>query len=127
LSLVQARRSGKQGAGAGMASIGKEGITLALLEDSAEVHHGDLVTEVADDSEVVRYEDHRESQTGSQIRPLRGAGLTVEEALLAATWAGAELCGVGDRLGPLAPGYELDAVLLDDDPPTCRRSPAAQA
>jgi imidazolonepropionase-like amidohydrolase len=61
---------------------------------------------------------HRDDHGGNlaEIRLLRWAGLTVEEALLAATWAGAELCGVGDRLGRLAPGYEFDAVLLDDDP-----------
>jgi imidazolonepropionase-like amidohydrolase len=61
---------------------------------------------------------HRDDHGGNlaEIGLLRQAGLTVEEALLAATWAGAELCGVSDRLGRLAPGYEFDAVLLDDDP-----------
>jgi imidazolonepropionase-like amidohydrolase len=51
-----------------------------------------------------------------EISLLHQAGLTVEEALLAATWAGAELCGVEHRLGRLAPGFEFDAVLLDADP-----------
>jgi imidazolonepropionase-like amidohydrolase len=61
---------------------------------------------------------HRDDHGGNlaEIPLLRGAGLSAEEALLAATWSGAELCGVGDRLGRLAPGYEFDAVLLDDDP-----------
>jgi imidazolonepropionase-like amidohydrolase len=61
---------------------------------------------------------HRDNHGGNlaEIPLLRRAGLTIEEALLAATSAGAELCGVGDRLGRLAPGYEFDAVLLDDDP-----------
>jgi len=51
-----------------------------------------------------------------EIGLLHGAGLTLEEALLAATRAGAELCGVEHRLGRLEPGYEFDAVLLDADP-----------
>jgi len=51
-----------------------------------------------------------------EIALLHNAGLTLEEALLAATRTGAELCGVGHRLGRLEPGYEFDAVLLDSDP-----------
>ena len=51
-----------------------------------------------------------------EIAHLHRAGLTVEEALLAATTRGAELCGVADRFGRIAPGYVFDAVLLDDDP-----------
>jgi imidazolonepropionase-like amidohydrolase len=44
------------------------------------------------------------------------AGLTVEEALLAATAGGAELCGVDDRLGRIAEGYVFDSIVLDRDP-----------
>jgi imidazolonepropionase-like amidohydrolase len=44
------------------------------------------------------------------------AGLTVEETLLAATAAGAELCGVADRLGRIAPGRRFDAIVLEEDP-----------
>jgi imidazolonepropionase-like amidohydrolase len=44
------------------------------------------------------------------------AGLTAEEALLAATAHGADLCGVADRLGRIAPGYQFDAIVLDRDP-----------
>ena len=44
------------------------------------------------------------------------AGLTPEEALLAATIRGAELCGVADRYGRIAPGYVFDAIALDQDP-----------
>jgi imidazolonepropionase-like amidohydrolase len=51
-----------------------------------------------------------------EIVLMRDAGLTPEEALLAATAGGAELCGVADRYGRIAPGYVFDAVLLDDDP-----------
>ena len=52
----------------------------------------------------------------AEITLLHRAGLSIEAALLAATASGAELCGVGDRLGRIAPGYEFDAVLLDEDP-----------
>lgn len=51
-----------------------------------------------------------------EVLLLREAGLTSEEGLLAATAGGAELCGVADRYGRIAPGYVFDAVLLDEDP-----------
>jgi imidazolonepropionase-like amidohydrolase len=47
---------------------------------------------------------------------LREAGLTPEEALLAGTLRGAELCGVADTYGRIAPGYTFDALVLDEDP-----------
>jgi imidazolonepropionase-like amidohydrolase len=52
----------------------------------------------------------------AEITMLHRAGLPLEAALLAATAAGADLCGVGGRLGRLEPGYQFDAILLDDDP-----------
>ena len=52
----------------------------------------------------------------SELALLHRAGLSVEEALLAATSVGAELCGVADRLGRIAPGYQFDAILLDSEP-----------
>jgi imidazolonepropionase-like amidohydrolase len=51
-----------------------------------------------------------------EVLLMREAGLTSEEALLAATAGGAELCGVADRYGRIAPGYVFDAVVLDADP-----------
>jgi imidazolonepropionase-like amidohydrolase len=51
-----------------------------------------------------------------EILLMHRAGLTVEEALLVATAGGAELCGVDDRLGRIAAGYEFDAIVLDRDP-----------
>ena len=50
-----------------------------------------------------------------EIPLLNEAGLTPEEALLAATANGAELCGADDR-GRIAPGKVFDAILLDEDP-----------
>jgi imidazolonepropionase-like amidohydrolase len=52
----------------------------------------------------------------SELAFLHGAGLSVEEALLAATSLGAELCGVGDHLGRIAPGFQFDAIVLDQEP-----------
>ncbi len=51
-----------------------------------------------------------------ELALLHEAGLSVEETLLAATSGGAELCGVADRYGRVAPGYVFDAIVLDRDP-----------
>jgi imidazolonepropionase-like amidohydrolase len=51
-----------------------------------------------------------------EVLLMREAGLTPEEALLAATSAGAELCGVAHEYGRIAPGYVFDAIVLDQDP-----------
>jgi imidazolonepropionase-like amidohydrolase len=51
-----------------------------------------------------------------ELSLMRRAGLTVEEALLAATVGGARLCGVDDVYGRIAEGYVFDALVLDDDP-----------
>ena len=52
----------------------------------------------------------------AEITQLVRAGLTMGEALLAATANGADLCGVGSVTGRLRVGYRFDAVLLDTDP-----------
>ena len=51
-----------------------------------------------------------------ELALLLEAGLTVEEVLLAATATGAELCGVADHYGRIAPGYVFDAIVLGRDP-----------
>jgi imidazolonepropionase-like amidohydrolase len=51
-----------------------------------------------------------------ELTLMREAGLTPEEALLAATAGGAELCGVGHDRGRIAPGCVFDAIVLDADP-----------
>jgi imidazolonepropionase-like amidohydrolase len=59
------------------------------------------------------------SQHGRNLEELvrmHEAGLPAAEALLAATIGGAELCGVDDRYGRIAPGYVFDAIVLDEDP-----------
>ena len=52
----------------------------------------------------------------SEISHLASAGLTVSEALVAATSAGADLCGIGDVTGRLRVGHRFDAIVLDADP-----------
>ena len=44
------------------------------------------------------------------------AGMTVEQALATATTTAAELLGLQDRLGRLAPGYAADIVAIEGDP-----------
>jgi imidazolonepropionase-like amidohydrolase len=44
------------------------------------------------------------------------AGMTPEQALVSATRTGAELLGMGDRLGRIAPGYLADLVAVDGNP-----------
>ncbi len=51
-----------------------------------------------------------------EVRLMHEAGLTVEEALLAATAGGAELCGVEADHGRIAEGYVFDAIVLERDP-----------
>jgi imidazolonepropionase-like amidohydrolase len=51
-----------------------------------------------------------------ELNLMHEAGLTAEEALLAATVGGAELCGLSDEYGRIAKGYVFDAVVLDEDP-----------
>jgi imidazolonepropionase-like amidohydrolase len=60
----------------------------------------------------------REQHGGNleEVLLMHRAGLSAEEALLAATAGGADLCNVGDELGRLEEGYLFDAVVLDGDP-----------
>ncbi len=61
----------------------------------------------------------KREQHGNNLEELtlmHRAGLTIEETLLAATAAGAALCGVGHERGRIAEGYVFDAVVLDADP-----------
>jgi imidazolonepropionase-like amidohydrolase len=65
-------------------------------------------------TDYISREQH--GQNLEEIRLMREAGLTVEEALRAATVGGAELCGVADRYGRISPGFTADLVVLDEDP-----------
>ncbi|MFI6634487.1 amidohydrolase family protein [Nonomuraea fuscirosea] len=50
------------------------------------------------------------------VGELPGIGLTSAEALHAATRLAAEVCGLGERKGRLAPGYDADVLAVDGDP-----------
>ena len=52
----------------------------------------------------------------AEITHLVRAGLTIGEALVAATATGADLCGLGSVTGRLQVGCRFDAVVLDADP-----------
>ena len=54
--------------------------------------------------------------TVREMELLVDAGLSPMEVLVAATRTGAELIGVADRLGTLAPGKLADLLILDADP-----------
>jgi imidazolonepropionase-like amidohydrolase len=43
-------------------------------------------------------------------------GFTPQQALVAATSSAAELMGLADELGTLAPGKRADVVVVDGDP-----------
>jgi imidazolonepropionase-like amidohydrolase len=51
-----------------------------------------------------------------ELALLHEAGMPAEEVLLAATAVSAELCGVDDRFGRIAPGFVFDALVLGEDP-----------
>ncbi|MDX1577544.1 MAG: amidohydrolase family protein [Gemmatimonadota bacterium] len=53
---------------------------------------------------------------GHELEELVGVGLSELEAIRAATTTAAELLGVEDRVGRVAPGYEADLLVLDRDP-----------
>ena len=57
-------------------------------------------------------------QNTRELEWLVKAGMTPTQALASATTIPAELLGVGDRLGRIAPGYLADIVAVDGDPTT---------
>lgn len=61
-------------------------------------------------------------QNTRELEWLVKAGMTPTQALGAATTTPAELLGVGDRLGRIAPGYLADLVAVEGDPTTSVRA-----
>jgi imidazolonepropionase-like amidohydrolase len=59
---------------------------------------------------------YRKGANLTELPLLREAGMSVEEVLLSATIRGAELLGEDAVRGRIAPGFILDAILLDRDP-----------
>jgi imidazolonepropionase-like amidohydrolase len=74
----------------------------------------DLGVRIALGTDFITREQH--GRNLEEIAHVVDAGLPVEQALLAATRGGAELCGVADRYGQIAPGFVFDAIVLDSDP-----------
>ncbi len=85
----------------------------------------DVGVPIALGSDFANAEDHGTNL--AEIAYLHQAGLSVEEALLAATLRGAQLCGVDHNQGRIAPGCIFDAIMLDTDPGdlSCFLSPDA--
>jgi imidazolonepropionase-like amidohydrolase len=69
---------------------------------------------LASGTDYIKREQH--GRNLEELALMRQAGLSSEEALLVATTGGAELCGVADEYGRIAPGYFFDAIVLDEDP-----------
>lgn len=94
-------------------SIGKALEVKPLIGQAVQIAKAAGVPIVAGTDYIHRNQHGRNLE---ELRFLHEAGLTVEETLLAATIKGAELCGVADRYGRIAPGYVFDAIVLDEDP-----------
>ncbi len=62
------------------------------------------------------YDEQSINQVSLEIMHLVRLGLTPFEALQAATVSSAELLGLADRTGRVAPGYEADLILLPGNP-----------
>lgn len=56
------------------------------------------------------------TRIGHELEELVGIGLTPAEALRSATTTAAELFGIADRTGRIAPGLEADLVVLERNP-----------
>jgi imidazolonepropionase-like amidohydrolase len=52
----------------------------------------------------------------NELRHMSEHGLTPQQALVAATSSAAELMGLQDELGTIAPGHRADLVVVDGDP-----------
>ena len=62
------------------------------------------------------YDEQSMNRISLEVMHLIRLGLTPFEALQAATVSSAELLGLADRTGRLAPGYEADLILLPANP-----------
>jgi imidazolonepropionase-like amidohydrolase len=69
---------------------------------------------IAVGSDFAHRDDHGHNL--SELGCLQRAGMSIEDVLLAATSVGADLCGVSDRRGRIAPGFEFDVTVLEAEP-----------
>ena len=56
------------------------------------------------------------ARVGTEMMHFADLGMTPFEAIQAATTVAADLLGVADRTGRIAPGYEADLVVVNDNP-----------
>ena len=56
------------------------------------------------------------ARVGTEMTHFASLGMTPFEAIQAATTVAADLLGVADRTGRIAPGYEADLVVVNDNP-----------
>lgn len=94
-------------------AIAKAQQLRAAFGDSVRIarEHG---VPIALGSDALNREQH--GRNLDEIVLLGQCGFTAEEALLTATARSAELLGIEDTQGRIAPGRSFDAVLLDEDP-----------
>jgi imidazolonepropionase-like amidohydrolase len=60
--------------------------------------------------------DAMHGRMADEIAALVGIGIPPGDVLIAATRSGAELCGLGDRLGTVEPGKLADLIVVDGNP-----------
>lgn len=94
-SILDKARSATAAHGDSIARAVRAGVRIAMGTDSGVFPHGANLDELG---------------------LLRGAGLTADRALTAATAAGADVLGIGDRVGTVRPGMVADLVAVEGDP-----------
>lgn len=104
-----------------LASLAEEGLIPASAADRVrEVHELSgrqvEIARAAGVRVVVGSDLVTQGRNLEELALLYDAGMPASEVLLAATSGGAELMGLGDTHGRIAPGYVFDAVLIDEDP-----------
>ena len=68
---------------------------------------------LASGTDYIKREQH--GRNLEELALMRQAGLTPRRRC-SSTVGGAQLCGVADEYGRIAPGYVFDAIVLDEDP-----------
>jgi imidazolonepropionase-like amidohydrolase len=104
---------------AAAAGSGISDASLAKAREVVEAHHESFSRAVRAGVKVAMGTDSGVTPHGENLRELQllvEAGMRPEEALVAATSAAAELMGLENELGTLAPGKRADIVIVEGDP-----------
>lgn len=94
------------------------GQTRTALDSVATLHQAGVPIVLGSDSgnwPVFLYEFHGVT-TQREVELLTQAGLDPAELMAAATWNPAQMLGIDDHVGRIAPGYRADLLLLEADP-----------